>query len=299
MIYSNHDMTLTQISLLEDLEYLDEEYIMYNPIMVPIVHSVSTGLDLIKLEAVLDYVENTGINDAYEAINNICEANGVPIENIGFSVRETNLLENGGLARTAMFLKESGFQVNISPISSHSVYCTVLDEALELDAEYDTFEESYHLQNYVFNENFVTDTFNGIKNRVSKNWNNMKNAGNDTIKGISHKYAAIKKKIADNYTKLKTTTGKARDMIKKNINKLSDALSVMKDKAKAAKDSVSNTASNIKNKIGQSIGSVGNGVKKVGDHAITGISHVSNGIQSGTTWAKNKLSTKISNFKNR
>ena len=249
MLYSANQLTPTPTSVLESLQYLTEAESKYDPCMVSIKNSRRLDQDMIRLESVRDYVLDSGINNVVDVIHNICEANLISTNRIAFMVNEASLYEDDELANTAYQLLEHGFNVNIAQLSSDNIYYRALDEALRLDQYAETFEESYNLQDYVFNENIIKDGYQKVKDTVSRNVDNMKDFYNDTKKGISNKLAALSKKIKELTAKATTLTGSA----KQTINKLKAAYRAAKKKAVSMKntavDKVSGAGKYVKDKV--------------------------------------------------
>ena len=253
MLYSANQLTPTSVSVLESLCYLTEAESKYDPCMVSIKNSRRLDQDMIRLESVRDYVLDSGINNVVDVIHNICEANLISTNKVAFMVNEASLYEDDELANTAYQLLEHGFNVNIAQLSSDNIYYRALDEALRLDQYAETFDESYNLQDYVFNENIIKDGYQKVKDTVSRNVDNMKDFYNDTKKGISNKLAALSKKIKELTDKAKTLTGSAKETINKQINKLKAAYSAAKKKAISMKntavDKVSGAGKYVKDKV--------------------------------------------------
>ena len=253
MLYSTNQLTPTSVSVLESLQYLTEAESKYDPCMVSIKNSRRLDQDMIRLESVRDYVLDSGINNVVDVIHNICEANLISTNKIAFMVNEASLYEDDELANTAYQLLEHGFNVNIAQLSSDNIYYRALDEALRLDQYAETFDESYNLQDYVFNENIIKDGYQKVKDTVSRNVDNMKDFYNDTKKGISNKLAALSKKIKELTAKAKTLTGSAKETINKQINKLKAAYRAAKKKAVSMKntavDKVSGAGKYVKDKV--------------------------------------------------
>ena len=253
MLYSANQLTPTSVSVLESLQYLTEAESKYDPCMVSIKNSRRLDQDMIRLESVRDYVLDSGINNVVDVIHNICEANLISTNKIAFMVNEASLYEDDELANTAYQLLEHGFNVNIAQLSSDNIYYRALDEALRLDQYAETFEESYNLQDYVFNENIIKDGYQKVKDTVSRNVDNMKDFYNDTKKGISNKLAALSKKIKELTAKATTLTGSAKKTINKQINKLKAAYNAAKKKAVSMKntavDKVSGAGKYVKDKV--------------------------------------------------
>lgn len=233
----------TSVSVLESLCYLTEAESKYDPCMVPIKNSSRLDQDMIRLESVRDYVLYSGIRNVVDVIHNICEANLISTNKVAFMVNEASLYEDDELVDTAHQLLEHGFNVNIAQLSSDNIYYRALDEALRLDQYAETFDESYNLQDYVFNENIIKDGYQKVKDNVSRNINTMVDFYTDTKKSISNKLAALSKKIKELTAKATTLTGSAKKTINKQINKLKAAYNAAKKKAVSMKNTVVNKVS--------------------------------------------------------
>ena len=253
MLYSANQLTLTPTSVLESLQYLTEAESKYDPCMVPIKNSRRLDQDMIRLESVRDYVLDSGINNVVDVIHNICEANLISTNKIAFMVNEASLYEDDELVDTTSQLLEHGFNVNIAQLSSDNIYYRALDEALRLDQYAETFDESYNLQDYVFNENIIKDGYQKVKDNVSRNINTIVDFYSDTKKSISNKLAALSKKIKELTAKATTLTGSAKKTINKQINKLKAAYQAAKKKAVSMKntavDKVSGAGKYVKDKV--------------------------------------------------
>ena len=253
MLYSANQLTPTSASVLESLCYLTEAESKYDPCMVPIKNSRRLDQDMIRLESVRDYVLDSGINNVVDVIHNICEANLISTNKVAFMVNEASLYEDDELANTAYQLLEHGFNVNIAQLSSDNIYYRALDEALRLDQYAETFDESYNLQDYVFNENIIKDGYQKVKDNVSRNINTIVDFYTDTKKSISNKLAALSKKIKELTAKATTLTGSAKKTINKQISKLKAAYNAAKKKAISMKntavDKVSGAGKYAKDKV--------------------------------------------------
>ena len=253
MLYSANQLTPTSVSVLESLQYLTEAESKYDPCMVSIKNSRRLDQDMIRLESVRDYVLDSGINNVVDVIHNICEANLISTNKVAFMVNEASLYEDDELIDTASQLLEHGFNVNIAQLSSDNIYYRALDEALRLDQYAETFDESYNLQDYVFNENIIKDGYQKVKDNVSRNINTIVDFYTDTKKSISNKLAALSKKIKELTAKATTLTGSAKKTINKQINKLKAAYQAAKKKAVSMKntavDKVSGAGKYVKDKV--------------------------------------------------
>ena len=220
---------------LDNVEYLDESA-PYSAGMVPIVYNQRLDQEMIQLESMVDYALTNGISNASEALRSICEENQAHMNKISFVVNEYSVLADSEMADTVYQLRENGYLVNIQPISSESIYYTKLQEALKLDDQFDDYENSAHIIQYV-NENVFEDAsnkasevWNSAKGHVSKNWNNMKKFASETKENMAKKYSAIKKTISEKAAKAKKATGDAKVFLLKQIDKLKKAARDLKEK---------------------------------------------------------------------
>ena len=226
---------LDSFDFLDSVDYLDESA-SYPAGMVPIKYNQRLDQEMIQLESMVDYALTNGISNASDAIRDICEDNNAHMNKISFVVNEYSVLADSEMADTVYQLRENGYLVNIQPISSESIYYTKLQEALELDDQFDDYENSAHIIQYV-NENVFEDAsnkasevWNSAKGHVSKNWNNMKKFASETKENMAKKYSAIKKTISEKAAKAKKSTGDAKVFLLKQIDKLKKAARDLKEK---------------------------------------------------------------------
>lgn len=226
---------LDSFDFLDSVDYLDESA-SYPAGMVPIKYNQRLDQEMIQLESMVDYALTNGISNASDAIRDICADNNAHMNKISFCVNESNVIADPEMADTVYQLRECGYLVNVQPISSESIYYTKLQEAIELDEQFDDYENSAHILQYV-NENVfedasnkVSDVWNSAKGHVSKNWNNMKKYASETKENMAKKYAAIKKTISEKMAKAKKAAGEAKVSLLKQIDKLKKAASDLKAK---------------------------------------------------------------------
>lgn len=127
-------------AILENAEYLTEAETSYTPEMVSMRSNRRLGNYLVRLEDLLEFSNTNGIVDGGAALKLVCEANKVPVENVGISVDTVSLYEDAEFADTAKVFKESGFPVYAAPISSLDPVCQMLEACVQYDMS--TFTES-------------------------------------------------------------------------------------------------------------------------------------------------------------
>lgn len=242
------------LDLLNQMTYLEESYSSYNPEFVPIIRNDRFEQDLIKLESFCEYALENGIDDAGYAIASVCKANDISSRNIGFYVEEASCYADASLAETMQFLSKNGYRVCIAPISSTSTYYRALEEALELDEENSDYESSPYLQYYagdydMLSENVlesiskkVGDFKDGVADRISTNWQGMKNFASESKESIAKKYAAAKKKVAELANKAKGLAGDAKAFCLRQLAKAKSVMNSLKEKLISFGTSVKNTA---------------------------------------------------------
>ena len=153
------------MNIISNTSFLSESEGFYHPSMVSIRENVSLGKNLIKLEDLVEYAISNGITNAGQAIQTICEQNGIETDSIGFSVNETSIIADRDMADTVAAFQEGGMDVYINPISSMDpVYqiTTSIVEAMIDNAG--TENEAYF--DHLF-ESFINDSYEDIiKNEV-------------------------------------------------------------------------------------------------------------------------------------
>ena len=88
--------------VVDSCQYLTEEESMIDPTMISIVENTRLGLDIIKVEDLVDYATSTGQYGFHEAVNDICLANNVDPNTIAFSVSDVAVLEDTELAESKL-----------------------------------------------------------------------------------------------------------------------------------------------------------------------------------------------------
>lgn len=105
-------------AFLNNSEYLTEAESAYYPAMVPIRENKRLGLNMIRLEDLVEYATSNGITDGGYAISSVCEASGIDPSSVGFSVDETSILEDYEMAETAAEMIQAGAPVYAAPLPS-------------------------------------------------------------------------------------------------------------------------------------------------------------------------------------
>lgn len=198
--------------ILKYTDYLHEQEMTFPECVIPVIYNKRNDMDLIQLEAFLQFGKYNNINDGTEAIARICEYHNIPINNIGFIVNEESIYENQDISDTYIQLIENNFPIFVAPISQHSIYFMKLNEALILDDQYGYIEECPHLIEY------CTCPIN-------------ESSMEETRKSLSKKLASIQKSIADKVTEFKNTSSKTvKATLGNQIEKLKSAAEFVKNK---------------------------------------------------------------------
>ena len=253
MVIKSTDMGIyNPTSIIESLDVLRESESDYSAYMVPVRHNTRLNQDLIMLESFVDYAVSNNIEDAGYAINQVCEVNNLSESLIGFAVNEATLYEDDAMLETVSMLKENGYNVAVAPISSTSSYYKELNEALILDEACSGYENSPNLMAYCGDYSIYSEgVINNAKERV-----------NSTAKILSQKYAALKKKMGEVGSKIKSATGSAKAALQNTYDKLKDAASSVWSKLSSLKDKAVDTASNayntVKGAAGRAVDSIKN-----------------------------------------
>ena len=262
--------------LLDEMNYLSEEYSQFPAMMVPVYGNDEVGKDLINLDKFCQFAESNNIDDIGYAIAEVCKVNEVKLDNLGFIVEETACYANDDIADVAFFLRENGYHVYLAPISSENKYYRALKEAFELDAEQPNYASSPYLQAYcediALNENifedgraklgqagdWVVDKAGAAKQKVIDAGRTIKSTATSGVDALSKKFAAAKKTYQELKAKLSRTAGEAKAFLSRQVAKAKEVMDSLKakliqaknfvgDKASAAGSAISNGASSVKN----------------------------------------------------
>ena len=226
------------MNIISNTSFLSESEGFYHPSMVSIRENVSLGKNLIKLEDLVEYSISNGITNAGQAIQTICEQNGIETNSIGFSVNETSVIADKDMADTVATFQEGGMDVYINPISSMdpvyqittSIVEAMIDNAgTENEAYFDHLFESFINDSYedIINEAEVVNNVNGKEETVQ---NTADQAQNDTDGFWARKIAALKSTYRKLKEKAAGATGTAKQKILEQMQKVSDAIKHLKEK---------------------------------------------------------------------
>ena len=121
-IYNQADRQPTYLDeaavVLAQSKYLTENEATYYPEMVPIREDSQTGKYIIRIEDLLEYSRNNGINEASDALSQICIASKADPDKLAFSIDETSVLEDASYEDTARaFASAKDIKVCVVPVS--------------------------------------------------------------------------------------------------------------------------------------------------------------------------------------
>jgi hypothetical protein len=289
MLIKQNQLLGEATALLDSIDHLSLDESAFDPSMVNVRHNTRLGQDLIQLESFLGFAQCYGIEDAGLAIHRVCEANSVPRDNLGFVANEENIIADDELADTFAQLAEAGFPCHVARISSDSLYYSSLMEALEMDQEYATLDESANCLNYL-NESIITDAkdkassgYNYAKGKVSGAYGVAKNKVSGAVSVISKKLASVRKALAAKAAEAKKAPASAKALIVRQMDKLKAMAKSLKSKLFDLKDSAANKVSGA-----------AKSAKEAGGKAVDAVSAQASKVKNGITSGIDKLKGKFS-----
>jgi hypothetical protein len=289
MLIKQNQLLGEATALLDSIDHLSLNESTFDPSMVNVRHNSRLGQDLIQLESFLGFAQCYGIEDAGLAIHRVCEANSVPRDNLGFVANEENIIADDELADTFTQLAEAGFPCHVARISSDSLYYSSLMEALEMDQEYATLDESANCLNYL-NESIITDAkdkassgYNYAKGKVSGAYGVAKNKVSGAVSVISKKLASVRKALAAKAAEAKKAPASAKALIVRQMDKLKAMAKSLKSKLFDLKDSAANKVSGA-----------AKSAKEAGGKAVDAVSAQASKVKNGITSGIDKLKGKFS-----
>ena len=216
---------LDQFPILEDTSYY--------AYLVPIRHNDRLNQNLIQLEEFCEYIDSNMINNINTAISSVCESNYIDTSHIGFSVEEPSCYTNDNIANMGILLRENGYDVYISPISSDSIEYKELLEALDLDLDCSDYEDSPNLVSY------CEDVF-------------LERSNIKSTRQISRKYSAAKKISKQLQKKSHKVAGADKAILSRQSHKLNRIKNELKSKLSKSKTeektSINSVSKEIENK---------------------------------------------------
>lgn len=289
MLIKQNQLLGEATALLDSIDHLSLDESAFDPSMVNVRHNARLGQDLIQLESFLGFAQCYGIEDAGLAIHRVCEANSVPRDNLGFVANEENIIADDELADTFTQLAEAGFPCHVARISSDSLYYSSLMEALEMDQEYATLDESANCLNYL-NESIITDAkdkassgYNYAKGKVSGAYGVAKNKVSGAVSVVSKKLASVRKALAAKVAEAKKAPASAKALIVRQIDKLKAMAKSLKTKLFDLKDSAASKVSGA-----------AKSAKEAGGKAVDAVSAQASKVKNGITSGIDKLKGKFS-----
>ena len=227
-------------AFLDNSYYLTEQESAYYPAMVLVRENSRLGLNLVRLEDLVDYSLANNITDYGYAINSVCEASNVDVGSIGLSVDEVSIIEDAEMADTVREFGNNGIPVYVAPLPSTDIACVMAEAVIDTCVEYDNAD--YLLEAYVdddfetlLNENVITDKISSAyktvrgaaSNAYDKVANAISSAKNTSSKWISKKIASLKKTYRKYEEKAKKFASPKIDAI---CRKIKSAIEFLKSK---------------------------------------------------------------------
>jgi hypothetical protein len=202
-IYSQaerQDTYLDEASVvLSQSKYLTENESIYHPEMVPIRENAETGNLIIRLEDIIDYSVNNGIDNASNAISEVCIASKADPEKIIYSIDETSVLEDAQYEETARAFAKVA-KVCYVPVSENSAAYMLAEacmrtmaQALEVgETQFaDALFEAYINDDFEYLENDnvlsnLSDSFNehSVNLAISESENNVSHWSAEKISSL-------------------------------------------------------------------------------------------------------------------
>lgn len=237
-------------NFLDSCEYLTEQESVFYPAMVTIRENSRLGLNLIRLEDLVDYSLANNITDAGYAINSVCEASGIDLSTVGLYVNETTLIEDSEMEDTVRDFRNNNIPTFIAPLPKSDIAYIMAEAVTNCMIEYDNADfllEAYVdddidtlLNEEAFNEELsvtgiakknigrvvdaVKDGASSVYNKISNAVSNAKNASSSWI---SKKIASLKSLLSEYKNKATTYGGQKVNAV---CNKLRSAIDYLKSK---------------------------------------------------------------------
>lgn len=229
-----------EFNFLDNSCYLTEQESIFYPAMVPIVENSRLGLNLIKLEDLVDYSIQNNITDSGYAIGRVCEAAGIDIGTIGVYVNETSIIQDNDLEDDVRSFIENGVPTFIAPLPKSDIAYVLAEAVVSCMEDYNNAD--YLLEAYVLDDFDTLLNEEIVINNVSLS-SRVKNAAGS----VKDKASKVINKITDT---VKSAKNASTTWISKKIASLGNLLSEYKDKAKSTASSGYNA---ICNKISSAI----------------------------------------------
>lgn len=223
-----------EFNFLDNSCYLTEQESIFYPAMVPIVENSRLGLNLIKLEDLVDYSIQNNITDSGYAIGRVCEAAGIDIGTIGVYVNETSIIQDNDLEDDVRSFIENGVPTFIAPLPKSDIAYVLAEAVVSCMENYENADyllEAYVLDDFdtILNEEISLTAIskNKLSNLANKIANTVKDAKNASTAWISKKIASLGNLLSEYKDKAKSTANSGYNAI---CNKISSAIDFLKSK---------------------------------------------------------------------
>ena len=199
-------------AMLENASYLSDDEARYYPEMVPIRENSRLQKHMVRVEDLVEYSMANGIDDGGVALQQICEASGIDMNTVAFSVDEVSVLEDFNMEDTVRGLIKAGAEVYYAPVSEADMAYIMAESVVDLMIYGEETGQSQASDALL--EAFVDDNFEYLFNEgemVSRVKEKASKAGNAVIKNASS--------VADKVAKvIKQAAHKSRNWIAKKIS---------------------------------------------------------------------------------
>lgn len=261
---------------LDNAIYLNESDSIYSPERVAIMENSEVGKYLIQLEDFVDYSLSNGIEDGSIALSNICEANKIANDDIGFTVSEVSVIEDDEMMDTVRELSECGFLVCPSSINESNTAYIYTDLMLEAALEADTEDDMDAILSA-----YIEDDEDLLSEAV-------------IIDKVKEKAQQAGKSAETIFAKLKDTLQSAKS---KSTNWISRKIASLRSLGRKWANSGHNAAKAVVSKINDCIGVLGQKLRNAKDSVMGGFGKAKSVITKKSNSLKNIASRKMNNFK--
>lgn len=239
---------------LDNAIYLNESESMYIPERVAIQENSDLGKYLIRLEDFVDYTLSNNIDDASIALSNVCEANNINPEDIGFAVDEVSIIEDEEMMDTVKELQEAGFLVGSTSINENNIayiYTDImLETALECDDEetMDAVLEAYIEDDAdLLSEAVIVDKVKEKAQQAGKSVQTVFAKLKDTLVSAKSKSSNwIARKIASLRSLGRQWANSGHQAAKAVVGKINDCIGSLTEKLRGAKSVAVNTVNKFR-----------------------------------------------------
>ena len=212
-------------ALLEGASYLSDEEARYYPEMVPVRENTRLQRNVVRVEDLVEYSMANGIDDGGIALRQVCEASGIEMGSVVFSVDEVSVLEDVNMEDTVRGLMNAGAQVYYAPVSEADMASIMAESVVELMVYGEQTGQSQATDSLL--EAFVDDDFEYLFNE-NEMVNRVKDKASKAKGAIVTNAVAVADKVEN---AMKAAANKSRNWIAKKISAFRTILDRFQKKA--------------------------------------------------------------------